>query len=49
MARYFFHLTGLYPVNDTEGEQFPNPEAAADAAREVAQDLARNRAPREAR
>jgi uncharacterized protein DUF6894 len=43
MGRYFFHVTGKFPVEDTEGEEFPTPEAAAEEARETAWELARNR------
>jgi hypothetical protein len=43
MGRYFFHLTGKFSVNDTEGEEFPTPEAAIAAAQESVGDLAMNR------
>jgi len=49
MNRYFFHLTGELPCEDTEGEEFPTPEAAVAEAKQVAQDLAQNRGESETR
>jgi hypothetical protein len=43
MTRYFFHLTGDVLSEDRVGEEFPTPEAAAAAGREVARDIAQNR------
>ncbi len=43
MPRYFFHLRGSGAL-DTEGQEFPNDEAAREEARAVAYDLARNKA-----
>jgi Domain of unknown function (DUF6894) len=42
MPRYFFHLHGS-GARDTEGQEFPNDEAAREEAVAVARDLARNR------
>ena len=43
MPRYFFHLHGSGAL-DTEGQEFPNDEAAHEEARAVARDLSRNKA-----
>jgi Domain of unknown function (DUF6894) len=43
MPRYFFHLRGSGAL-DTEGQVFPNDEAAREEARAVARDLSANRA-----
>jgi hypothetical protein len=42
MPRYFFHLHGS-GARDTEGQDFPDDEAAREEARAVARELARNR------
>ena len=42
MPRYFFHLHGS-GASDTEGQEFPNDEAARNEARAVARDLSRNK------
>lgn len=42
MPRYFFHLHGS-GARDTEGQEFPNDEAARNEARAVARDLSRNK------
>ena len=42
MPRYFFHLHGS-GARDTEGQEFPNDEAARQEAVAVARDLGRNR------
>jgi hypothetical protein len=42
MPRYFFHLHGS-GARDTEGQEFPNDEAAREEASAVARDLGRNR------
>jgi hypothetical protein len=44
MPRYFFHLHGS-GARDTEGQEFPNEEAAREEARAVARELAHNRNP----
>ena len=49
MDRYFFHLTGKFLREDNEGEEFPTPEAAVAEAKQVAQELAQNRAESETR
>jgi hypothetical protein len=43
MPRYFFHLRGS-GATDTEGQEFPNDEAAREEARAVARELSRNKA-----
>jgi len=43
MPLYFFHLHGSGAL-DTEGQEFPNDEAAREEARAVARDLSRNKA-----
>jgi len=43
MPLYFFHLRGSGAL-DTEGQEFPNDEAAREEARAVARDLSRNKA-----
>ena len=42
MPRYFFHLHGS-GARDTEGQEFPNDEAARKEAVAVAADLSRNK------
>jgi hypothetical protein len=42
MPRYFFHLHGS-GARDTEGQEFPDDEAARQEAVAVARDLGRNR------
>ena len=42
MARYFFHLTGTFSAEDTEGEDFPTPEAAVAAAKQSSRGMAEN-------
>jgi hypothetical protein len=49
MGRYFFQFTGSFACEDTEGEEFPTPDAAVAAAEQVAQELAQNRAESETR
>jgi len=44
MPRYFFHLHGS-GARDTEGQEFPNDEAAREEARVVARELSQNRNP----
>ncbi|XIA64893.1 DUF6894 family protein [Bradyrhizobium sp. TZ2] len=41
MPRYFFHLHGS-GARDTEGQEFPDDEAARQEARVVARDLSQN-------
>jgi len=47
MARYFFHLTGKFSAEDTEGEEFATPEAAVAAAKQSSREMAQNRNPSE--
>jgi hypothetical protein len=42
MPRYFFHLHGS-GARDTEGQEFPDDEAARQEARLVARELSQNR------
>jgi hypothetical protein len=49
MARYFFHLTGRFAWDDSEGAEFPTPEAAVAEARQILCELARNRQENESR
>ena len=42
MPRYFFHLHGS-GAHDTDGQDFPDDEAARQEAKAVARDLVRNR------
>ena len=42
MPRYFFHLHGS-GARDTEGQEFPNDEAARQEAVAVARELSRNK------
>ncbi len=42
MPRYFFHLQGS-GARDTEGQEFPNDEAARKEAVAVARELSRNK------
>jgi Domain of unknown function (DUF6894) len=42
MPRYFFHLHGS-GARDTEGQEFPNDEAAREEAAAVARDLSQNK------
>jgi hypothetical protein len=42
MPRYFFHLHGS-GARDTEGQDFPNDEAARHEAKGVARELSQNR------
>jgi uncharacterized protein DUF6894 len=42
MPRYFFHLKGSGAV-DTEGQVFPNDEAARQEAKAVARELSQNK------
>jgi hypothetical protein len=42
MPRYFFHLHGS-GARDTEGQEFPNEEAAREEAMAVARDLSQNK------
>jgi hypothetical protein len=44
MPRYFFHLHGS-GARDTEGQEFPNDEAAREEARVVARELSQNKFP----
>jgi hypothetical protein len=45
MPRFFFHLNGVEPVEDDEGEEFPTVEDAERHARRVAWELASNAKP----
>jgi hypothetical protein len=45
MARYFFHLSGGFPIEDDEGEEFPTPEEAIAAAQRSAREFALHREP----
>ncbi len=42
MPRYFFHLKGSGAI-DTEGQEFPNDEAARQEAKAVARELSQNK------
>ena len=44
MPRYFFHLHGS-SAKDTEGQEFPNDDAAREEAAAVARELAQGRHP----
>jgi hypothetical protein len=45
MPRFFFHLNGVQPVEDEEGEEFPTIDEAEQHAWRVAGDFARNAMP----
>jgi hypothetical protein len=42
MPRYFFHMHGS-GARDSDGQEFPDDEAAREEARAVARDLSRNK------
>ena len=45
MARYFFHLSGAFPIEDDAGEDFATREEAIAAAERSARELAAHREP----
>jgi hypothetical protein len=45
MARYFFHLSGVFPIDDDAGEDFSTWKEAVAAAEQSARELAMHREP----
>jgi hypothetical protein len=45
MARYFFHLSGAFPIDDDAGEEFSTWKEAVAAAEQSARELALHREP----